>query len=537
MPDDRSGETDFDWVIVGSGFGGSVSAFRLAEKGYRVLVLESGKRWTAEDFPKSNWNLRKFLWLPKLALHGFFRMKLLDDVLVLGGAGVGGGSLVYANTLLVPPPQAFERSWPEGHDWRALLAPHYATAKKMLGVADVPRDFPADTLLKRAAESMGRGHTFSRTTVGVYFGESGKKVPDPYFGGSGPDRTGCTFCGGCMTGCRVGAKNTLDKNYLWLAEQRSAQIWPETKATTVRALGETGFELEIEASTRWLRKGRRTIRARRVVVAAGVLGTVELLLRSKASGALPRLSEQLGRRVRTNSEAIIGSTARRRDVDYSEGVAIGSGVYVDDETHIEAVRYGRGHDALSLLATLLTDGEPPVPRFLRWLGQIVRHPIDFVRSLSPFGWARRTVILLTMQTLESEMRLLPRRRWFSPFSPTLSSTRPEGAARIPTYIKSANDFARVVARLQDGFPVSALNEVTLDVPTTAHILGGCSMGSSAQDGVIDAKGEVFGHPGLYVLDGSSIPANLGVNPSLTITAIAEYAMSQLPDKDSLSMIG
>lgn len=519
-------------MIVGSGFGGSVSALRLVERGYRVLVLEAGKRWRTADFPATNWSIRKFLWLPKLFCHGIFRMSLLDDVLILGGAGVGGGSLVYANTLLVPPDSAFEAwDWPRDRDWKAALRPHYATAKRMLGVVETPRTFPADDLLRSAAADFGCAHTFKRTEVGVFFGEPGKEVHDPYFGGEGPDRTGCTFCGGCMVGCRFGAKNTLDKNYLWLAERRGAVIVPETVVRAIRPAGDDGgYVVEAERSTSVIRRGRRLYRAKKVILSAGVLGTVHLLMKCKEDGLLPNLSPRLGRRVRTNSEAIIGSTARTGEIDYSEGIAIGSGVHITPDTHVEAVRYPKGSDLMSLLGTLLTDAGGRVPRVLRWLAEIARHPIDFLRTLNPFGWARRTLILLVMQTVDNSLDLSLRRRWFAPFSRSLTSYRPHDHFRIPTYIKAANDFARVVARRQNGFPSSAINEVLLDVPTTAHILGGCAIGLSPDEGVIDTKNEVFGHPGLYVIDGSMIPANLGVNPSLTITALAEHAMSQVPPK-------
>lgn len=519
----------YDWVIVGSGFGGAVSALRLAEKGYRVAVLEAGKRWAASEFPKTNWSVRRFLWLPKALCYGIFRMNLLDDVLVLGGAGVGGGSLVYANTLLVPPAEAFSGGdWPKDRDWSQVLSPHYTTAQRMLGVAETPRDFPADELLKKAAERIGQGHTFSRTKVGVFFGEPGKVVPDPYFGGDGPERSGCTYCGGCMVGCRHGAKNTLDKNYLYLAEKRGAQIHPETLVTRLQPRPEGGYRLETQRSTRLFGGAGPTYTADRVVLAAGVLGTVKLLLRSKERGDLPQVSARLGERVRTNSEAIIGTTARDDRVDYSGGVAIGSSVHLSEVTHVEAVRYSRGSDALSLLATLLTDGGPPMPRILRWAGEVLRHPVDFLRTLNPFGWARRTLILLVMQTVDNSINLHLKRRWFFPFTVGLTSYRKAGQTRIPTYIPEANAFAKVAAEVQGGFAQSAINEVTLDVPTTAHILGGCGMATSPEEGVIDTGNQVFGHPGLYVVDGSMIPSNLGVNPSLTITALAEHAMAQIP---------
>lgn len=522
-------DDEYDWIVIGSGFGGSVSALRLAEKGYKVAVLEAGKRWQPEDFPKTNWSLRKYLWLPQLGLTGIQRLTLLDDVLVLSGAGVGGGSLVYANTLLVPSDEAFANAgWPRGLDWKATLAPHYETAKRMLGATAVPADFPADLLLKRAAEAVGRGQTYRRQTVGVYFGPSTAEQPDPYFSGQGPARTGCNYCGGCMVGCRFGAKNTLDRNYLYLAERLGVQVVPETQAELLRQRPDGGYEVDTRSST--ARGGQRTWRARRVVVSAGVLGTLRLLLRSRERGGLPHLSPVLGRFVRTNSEAILGTTARSGDVDYSRGVAIGSSVHIDEHTHVEAVRYSPGSDAMGRLATLLADGGGAVPRPVRWLGQLARHPLDFLRSLWPFGWAKRTVILLVMQALESSLDLRLGRRWWWPFGERLVSSRPPDQPKIPTYIPQANAFAREVAKLQGGMASSALNEVLLDVPTTAHILGGCPIGTSAAEGVVGTDNQAFGHPGLYIIDGSMVPSNLGVNPSLTITAMAEHAMSQLAPK-------
>lgn len=524
--------SELDYIIIGSGFGGSVSALRLAEKGYSVAVLEAGKRWGVGDFPKTNWSINKFLFMPKLFCYGIQQLTLLDDVLVLHGAGVGGGSLVYANTLLVPPDEAFENAgWPADEDWKGRLRPHYETAKRMLGATEVPRDFPADELLKRAAVEIGRGDTYRRQTVGVYFGESGETVPDPFFDGQGPDRTGCNFCGGCMVGCRYGAKNTLDRNYLYLAEKLGVEIVPETKAELIRAV-DGGYEVDTVQTTGFVFRRRRKFFAKRVVLSAGVLGTLRLLMRCKESGTLAQISDRLGRQVRTNSESIIGSTARRGDVDYSEGVAIGSSIHIDANTHVEPVRYAKGSDAMGALGTLLVDGGGSVPRIFRWCGEIVRHPIDFVKTLIPFGWAKKSVILLVMQAVDSSLHLKLKRRWYWPFSKRLSSSLAEGDKKIPTYLPAANDFARVVARLQNGIASSSINEAILDVPLTAHILGGCPIGTSPDEGVIDTKHEVFGHPGLYVVDGSSVPSNLGVNPSLTITALAEHAMSHVPRKDT-----
>jgi cholesterol oxidase len=521
---------DFDFAIVGSGFGGSVSALRLAEKGYSVAVLEMGKRWHTEDFPETNWNLRKSMWQPSQGLYGTLQLTILSDVFIIHGCGVGGGSLVYANTLLVPPDHAFEDPQWIGLDWKSALRPHYETALRMLGAVPSQVLLETDRLLKSVADEMGRGQTFHRATVGVYFGESGVKTRDPYFGGEGPDRTGCTLCGGCMVGCRYGAKNTLDKNYLYLAEARDARIFPESRVTDVRALDGGGYELTIEKST-GLRHPRRTMRARQVVISAGSLGTVELLMRCKERGSLPKLSNALGDYVRTNSEALLGVRSRRNDVDHSRGIAITSGVYVDDKTHVECVRYGAGSDALAPLATVLTDGGPPWPRWMRWLGEIFKNPLSFLRTLVPFGAATHGIILLVMQPIDSHMRYVLRRSRFWPFAKKLDTERGE-AAPVPVYFPIAQQVAKRMAEKMEGIPQSGIIEVLLDKATTAHILGGCPMGISPEHGVVDTRSRAFGYEGLYVVDGSIIPANLGVNPSLTITAMAEYAMSQVPPKPS-----
>lgn len=519
---------DCDFAIVGSGFGGSVSALRLAEKGYRTIVLEMGKRWSPEDFPTSNWNLRKFLWRPWMGMYGILQMTLVKDAFFLHGAGVGGGSLVYANTLLVPPDEAFADPRWVGLDWKAALAPHYATAKRMLGVVESPVVVETDRLLKEVADDMGRAHTWKRADVGVYFGEPGKTVPDPFFDGEGPPRTGCTMCGGCMVGCRVGAKNTLDRNYLWLAEKRGVEIQPESRVTDVRPLEGGGYELTIERST-GLAKQRRTLRARAVVVSAGSYGTVNLLMRCKERGSLGGLSSQLGHYLRTNSEALLGVRSNRPDVDYSKGLAITSGVFVDDKTHIEVVRYPKGSDALAPLATVLTGGGGGIPRWLRWIGTVLRHPLQFLRSVVPFGWAQKTAILLVMQPVDNHLRYELKRRWYWPFSKKLDSA-PSGGVPAPTYIPIANLVAKKLAKKMDGTPQSGLLEVLLGKASTAHILGGCPMGLDASDGVVDPDGRAFGYEDLYVIDGSIIPANLGVNPSLTITAMAEHAMTKVPPR-------
>lgn len=513
---------EYDVVVVGSGFGGSVAALRATEKGYRVAVLEAGRRFGPDDFPRSSWDLRRFLWLPRLGCHGIQRLTLLRDVLVLSGAGVGGGSLVYANTLYEPL-DAFwdDPQWAGIADWREELAPHYATARRMLGAATVPFETPADRVLAQLADRLGVAETYRPTDVAVYFGEPGVEVPDPYFGGAGPPRSGCIRCGGCMVGCRHGAKNTLDRNYLWLAERGGAEILPEREAADLVPLAEGGWEVVARRPGRGAQPEER-FRADQVVLAAGVLGTLRLLFRARERGRLPGISPRLGEAVRTNSEAIVGATSRRGDVDYSAGVAIGSSIFPNEHTHIEPVRYPKGSNAMGLLGTLLVDGGGRLPRQLRFLAEAARHPLLFLRSLSVRRWSERTVILLVMQSRANSLRVRWRRG-------RLTSEQGDGEPN-PTYIPEANEAARIVAELIDGHAGSSVNEVLLDVPTTAHILGGCCVGETPERGVVDPWLRVHGCPGLHVVDGAAVSANLGVNPSLTITAQAERALSLWPHR-------
>ncbi|MFC4018173.1 FAD-dependent oxidoreductase [Micromonospora sp. GCM10011542] len=528
----------YDVVVIGSGFGGSVTALRLAEKGYTVGVLEAGRRFADDEFPQTSWRARRFLWAPKLGCYGLQRLTLLrpadrraggGGVLVLSGAGVGGGSLVYANTLYEPLPAFYvDPQWRDITDWRDELARHYDQAKRMLGVTTYPVDTGADRAMRAVAERMGVGHTFHATPVGVHIGRPGQRVADPYFGGAGPERTGCLHCGSCMTGCRHGAKNTLVKNYLWLAERLGATVHPLTTVTGVRPAAGGGYEVHTERTGAWLRKRRAVIHADQVVFAAGALGTQRLMHEMRASGALPGLSPRLGELTRTNSEAILGASvprqrARSERLDFTEGVAITSSFHPDPQTHVEPVRYGRGSNLMGLLQSLLVDGGPH--RLRRWLGSIVRQPGLAARMLSVRGWSERTVIALVMQSADNSLTTRWRR---GPLGRRLVSGPGHGAPN-PTWIPAGNTAARMLAEEIGGTPGGSLTE-PFNIPMTAHILGGAVIGASPADGVIDPYHRVYGHPGLHVVDGAAVSANLGVNPSLTITAQAERAMSLWPNR-------
>ncbi len=519
---------DFDVLVVGSGFGGSVSALRLTEKGYRVGVLEAGRRFASGDFPRTNWNLRKFLYFPRLGLHGIQRIDLLSDALVLSGAGVGGGSLVYANTLYRPLDAFYvDPQWVGITDWRAELEPFYDQATRMLGVCTAPGGSPNDDVMRQLGERMGVADSFRQAEVGVFFGQAGEVSADPFFGGVGPDRTGCIGCGGCMVGCRHDSKNSLDRNYLYLAEKAGASVLPKRQVTGVRPLPDGGYEVVSECPGPVRGRAVRYHRVEQVVFSAGVLGTVRLLADMKERGSLPNLSSRLGGLARTNSESIPGaSSAPDSEVDYSTGIAISSSIYPDDHTHIEGVRYPAGSNAMGLLATVLVDGGGGVPRQLRFLGQVLCHPVRFLRSLSVRRWSERTVILLVMQSHDNSINLRWRRKRRGV---RLRSEQGTGKPN-PTYIPEASEAARQAADIMGGDAFGSLNEALLDVPVTAHILGGCVIGADAEHGVIDAYHRVFGHPGLHIADGSTISANLGVNPSLTITAQAERAMALWPNR-------
>jgi cholesterol oxidase len=524
---------DFDWIVIGSGFGGSVSALRLAEKGYRVAVLECGRRYRDEDFAKSTWNFRRYYWMPRIGLRGIFRMTAFKDVFIVSGSGVGGGSLGYANTLYRARPAFFQDAqWGSLEDWESALQPHYDTAERMLGVTDYRLEGPADLLLKEYGEEIGVGDTYKQTRVGAFFGEPGVEVPDPYFAGEGPPRSGCVGCGSCMVGCRHNAKNTLVKNYLWFAEKLGVEILPEREVTDIRPIaggaedGSDGYEVTSVRSGSWLRKCRSTLTARGVVVAAGALGTNKLLANCRHRGSLPRISDRLGELVRTNSESINAVTASSDERDFAKSVAISSSIYPDPDTHVEVVTYGRGADSMSYLFTLLTGKGTRLTRPLLWLGQVLRHPLRFLRLLWPFAWSRRTVILLVMQTLDNAIRLRPKRRRLGRGVRLQTEQDPEKPN--PTFIPAADHVARWMAERTGGIAQSGLTEAIFNIPTTAHILGGAVIGADPEHGVVDARNRVFGYENLMVTDGAAIPSNPGVNPSLTITALAEHALAQVP---------
>lgn len=521
----------WDYIIIGSGFGGSVSALRLVEKGYRVLLLEKGKRFAPQDFPVTNWDVRRWLWAPWVGFRGLFKMTFFRHVTVLSGVGVGGGSLVYANTLPVPNRSFFEApTWGHLASWEKELAPHYDTVKRMLGATTNAMPAAADEVMRQIAEESGRAEHYAATQVAVFFGKPGVTVQDPYFGGKGPARTGCTACGGCMLGCRVGAKNTLDKNYLFLAERLGLALQADTEVTWVRPSDGGGYQVTARYGRRLF--GRRTqhFRARQVVFAGGVLGTVPLLLalRSQANG-LPELSPHVGEMVRTNSESLIGVVSPDSTRDLSRGIAIGSILHTDEHSSIEPVRYPAGSGFFRTLALPHVRGQRLRTRLLGLLAMLLRHPFQVLRAMVVDDWARQTLILLYMRSLEGHLTMRLGRGLTTAFlrGPVTSL----GSGPAPTAsIDEASALADQVARKLPGVAMSLLPETLFNIPTTAHILGGCTMGRSAQDGVIDAQHRVFNYPGLYVVDGSAMSANPGVNPSLTIAALAERAMTFIPQK-------
>ena len=522
---------DYDWIIVGSGFGGSVSALRLAEKGYSVAVIEAGRRFEDEDFAESGWQLGKFLWAPFVGLRGIFRMTPFKDVFVASGAGVGGGSIVYANTLYRAKPDYYRNpQWGDLADWERELDQPYSTVEKMLGVNTVPFESPSDKILRDYGKAVGVEGTFCRTPVAVYFGEPGETVPDPFFGGEGPERTGCTRCGACMVGCRVGAKNTLLKNYLWFAEKIGVSILPDRKVVDVKPVGaedgSDGYEVCVQSPLGAIGGRKQRLRSKGVIFAAGALGTNRLLADCKHRDSLPGISDRLGSLVRTNSESVLAVTLPDDSACTWNSVAISSSIHIDDDTHIEVVTYGQKGDVMSLLFTLLTGEGTRWTRAFALLGNVVRHPINFVKSLWPVGWSRRTVVLLVMQSLDNAIAFRAKPRWFGGGVRLQTAQDPEKPN--PTYIDAGNKAAQWIAERTGGIAQSMILEATANIPTTAHILGGAVVGKDSDSGVIDSEHRVFGYKNLLVCDGAAVPANPGVNPSLTIAAMAERAMSKIP---------
>jgi cholesterol oxidase len=525
---------DYDVVIIGSGFGGSVAALRLTEKGYKVAVLEAGARFEDKDFADTSWDLKRYLFAPAAGCYGIQRIDAVRDCLILAGAGVGGGSLVYANTLYEPLDAFYrDKSWAHITDWKAELAPYYDQAKRMLGVVEYADMTPSDEVMKAVADEMGAGDTFHPTPVGVFFGgpdqTPGERAADPYFGGAGPERNTCINCGECMTGCRHNAKNTLVKNYLYLAEQNGAVVHPLTTVTRVRPLEGGGYQVDARWTKAKLsrRTATKTFRAQHVVFAAAALGTQKLLHQLKTTGDLPELSDRLGHLTRTNSESILGAIARADDpTDYSRGVAITSSWHPDEVTHIEPVRYGKGSNAMSLMQTVLTDGDGPDPRWKTWLKEMWREKANILNLYDLKHWSERVVIALVMQTVDNSIITSPKK--IPGLGWRLTSRQGHGEPN-PSWIPVANEAVRKMAEHLGGTAGGTIGE-PFNMPLTAHFIGGCTIGESAESGVVDPFHRVHGYEGLHIVDGSTISANLGVNPSLTITAQAERALAYWPNK-------
>lgn len=517
---------NYDYVIIGSGFGGSVSALRLSEKGYKVLVIEKGRWFKSEDFPKTNWNIKKWLWEPKLGLKGFFKMTFLNHVSVLSGVGVGGGSLTYANTLPIPKQHFFKSgSWATLNNWEAILKPFYATAYKMLGAATNPKLYAADMEVQELAKNIGKEKYFEATKVAVYFGESGKTVDDPYFKGKGPTRTGCTHCGACMTGCRFNAKNTLDKNYLFLAQQLGAEILAEKEVFNVKTLnakdGSKGYKVEYKSSIG--KRIKESITTKGIIFAGGVMGTVPLLLKLK-QGSLSNLSDKVGCNIRTNNESLLLVTSTdKKPKDFSKGIAIGSILHTDKNSHLEPVRYGEGSGFFRLLTIPMVYSKSFIIRFIGIFGLFLKQPLKLFKTIFTKNYAKRSTVLLFMQTLDSTLQLKLGKI-------TKMKSKAEGGTKPSAFINEAKELGKKYGKQVNGIPYANFTDVLLGTPTTAHILGGAVMAENSQKGVIDKNNHVFGYKNMLVCDGAAISANPGVNPSLTITAITEHAMSKIEAK-------
>lgn len=513
-----------DYIIIGSGFGGSVSAMRLSEKGYSVLVLEKGKRYAAHDFPKTNWNIRKYLWMPLLKCFGIQKLTFFKEVFVISGVGVGGGSLVYANTHMMPDDAFFNNaSWARFHDWKKILMPYYERAKFMLGTTPYHKHNEEDNILREVARDMGKESSYGNVNVGVYFGDTTKEV-DPYFNGLGPKRKGCPECAGCMVGCRHNAKNTLDKNYLWFAEKFGAKVEAETLVTKIE-FKDNLYHIHTQSSTSWFGSNKRVFKSKGLVISGGVLGTMELLLKQKYDlKTMPHLSDKLGFTVRTNSESLCGVLSKDKKLNH--GVAITSIFNPDEHTHIEVVKFPDRSDSMFRLATLATGPGTPVVRAAKLIGNILSSPFTYLKANLKLNIARNSIILLVMQSLDNSMKMVWKKGWLSGIA--LDNT---GQNRVPAYIETGQQVMHRYAEKANGVAMNAMTEIIFNMSTTAHILGGCPMGETAKEGVINEKFQAHGYPNMYILDGSVIQGNLGVNPSLTITALSEYAMDKIPVKE------
>ena len=508
---------DFDYIIIGSGFGGSVSALRLSEKGYKVLVIEKGKWYKANDFAKTNWNLRRWLWMPYLRFYGIMKMSIFRHVVIISGTGVGGGSLVYANTLPIPKTNFYNSgSWSELEDWETELKPFYQQALKMLGASKNPKLFDGDIALKELAKELGREDQFEHPDVAVFFGKEGQNVKDPYFDGKGPDRAGCTFCGGCMTGCRHNAKNTLDKNYLYLAQKLGATILAENEVYDVKPIdgkeGGTGFKISTKSSTQFFSK-KKEFTSKGVIFSGGVLGTVKLLLKLKMK-SLPLLSDKLGDDIRTNNETLISVSTLDKNKNLSKGVAIGSLLHTDDNSHLEIVRYAEGSGFWKLLHLPISHGKNAATRFVNMIQQLLKYPLSYFKIYFRNSWSKSTTVLLFMQSIDSTLKF--KNNFFGGMSSNVSSG-PKPTADIP----ESRDLTDRYSKIINGKATSFVLEAVAGIPTTAHVLGGAVMGKDSSKGVIDKNNKVFGYENMFVIDGAMISANPGVNPSLSITAIAE----------------
>ncbi|MCG3166945.1 MAG: Cholesterol oxidase [Bacteroidia bacterium] len=511
----------YDYIIIGSGFGGSVSAMRLSEKGYSVAVLEKGKKYETKDFPKNNWNIRKYLWMPLLRCFGIQKLSIFKEAFILSGVGVGGGSLVYANTLMQPDDKFYtNKAWAHLKDWKTTLAPYYDKARFMLGVVRNPKFYEADNILREIAKDMGKEHSFEGVNVGVYYGDT-KNFTDPYFKGLGPERRGCIECAECMVGCRHHAKNTLDKNYLWFAQKNGAEIIAETFVEKIEFINDT-YHVHTVKSTAWVKWKKKIYKSKGIVFSGGVLGTMDLLLKQKYKyKTLEKLSDKLGYNLRTNSESLCGISDA--DKKMNEGVAITSIFNPDEHTHIEVVKFGEGSNSMKVLATLATGKGSPVVRTFKMLGNVIMHPFTYLKLLFGKNWSTNSIILLVMQTLDNSMRMAySRLRGIH--------IKNDGPEKVPAYIESGQNVMHRFAKKVNGTAGNGIFEVMFDLTTTAHIMGGCPMGTSIEEGVVDSEFKAFGYPNMFILDGSIIPCNLGVNPSLTITTLSEYAMSCIPDK-------